>query len=164
MENYLSVDEISTELNVNRNTIYKKIKKLGLDSKKLDQESKKLLQESVEELHKRRNYADEFDLKAKNLKSASISSKRVSTLEERLIKVKTEYNNVVKSLDEVQLSLDIDGSVLRDDKNSKPYANPLLKSKCELCKTLKVLDDKIQDLEEKLKLANTSTNSSAIDD
>lgn len=164
MKSYLSVDEISTELQVNRNTIYKKIKQLGLDSKKLDIKSKKLLEDSVKELHNRRNYANEFEKKVKYLKNPTILSKSTSTMQERLADAKQSYNDVLKRLEEVKLSLDTYGTVLTNDDNKGQYQNPLVKTYNDLIKSRNLLSKEIQEWEDRLKLISTTTTGSAIDD
>ena len=165
MKNYYSVDEISTDLHVNRNTIYKKIKQLNLDSKKLDEESKKLLENSIVELKKRRKYAILFEEEVKNLKSDTISNKTTSTMELRLENAKQNYDDVMKRLAECKLSLDTYGTVLTNDDNKGQYQNPIIKTYNDLIKSRNVLSREIQDWEEKLKLvSNSNSMGSVIDD
>ena len=60
MKDYFTVDEISAEINVNRNTLYQKARKLGIDTSKIDENAKSLLIDACAETIARKREAKEL--------------------------------------------------------------------------------------------------------
>ena len=168
MQSYFTVDEISTEIDVNRNTLYQKARELGIDTSKITKIKKNKLIKACQSTIERKSEAKAFieDVKgAKVEKTDEISAHSGSTLEKRLAIAKKEFDNVSKSLAECQVAIDLKGTILMNGNNGTISSNPAVKTKCELLKQQNALQKTIQELEDTLKLTiSTSINVSVIDD
>lgn len=168
MQVYFSVDEISTEIDVNRNTIYQKARELDIDTSKITKTKKNQLIKACQSTIDRKNEAKGFvdDVKKAEVgQTDEISSQRGSTLEKRLEIAKKEFDNVSKSLAQCQVAIDLKGTILMNGNNGTISSNPAVKTKCELLKQQNALQKTIQDLENALKYSiSTSINESVIDD
>lgn len=168
MQVYFSVDEISTEIDVHRATIYQKARDLGIDTSKITKTKKNQLIKACKGIVERKNEAKGFidDVKKAEVgQTDEISSQRGSTLEKRLEIAKKEFDNVSKSLAQCQVAIDLKGTILMNGNNGTISSNPAVKTKCELLKQQNALQKTIQDLENALKYSiSTSINESVIDD
>lgn len=165
MKDYFSVGEISTEFGISRQTISKKIKELGIDSRKITEQDKDLIYKQCLTTIKAKDNRKELEEKEKLIETDTIVDKNGSTLEQRLEIAKREFDNLNKSLIKYQIAIETYGEYLIDEKNSQPYPNPLMKVKVDLWKQHNALQKTIQDLEDKLKYSiSSSLNDSAIDD
>lgn len=163
MKDYFTVDEISAEINVNRNTLYQKARKLGIDTSKIDENAKSLLIEACAETIARKREAKELLNGVEVSKSDLISLESESTLSKRLEIAKNEFNLITKSLAECQAVIDKKGTILMNGNNGTISSNPAVKTKCELLKQQNALQKTISDLESALKLSIESPHS-VIDD
>ena len=169
MQNYYSVDEISAEIGVNRNSIYQKAKILGIDTSRITEKRKMKLIKAVSPILDRKKEADAFldDVKgAKVGKTVEISNQSGSTLEQRLSIAKKEFDLITKSLAECQVAIEKKGTILMNGNNGTISSNPAVKTKCELLKQHNALQKTIQDLENTLKMsvAPISSKVNTIDD
>lgn len=165
MKDYFSVVGISAEFGISRQTLSKKIKELGLDSRKITADDKELLYQACQSNFEARNSRKELEEKVKAMITDSIVDKSGSTIEERLSQHKKRYDNLVKSIEHYQTAIDCYGEFYIDEKNNQAYPSPMVKMRNELLKQLVSIDTKIQDLEDKKKLSIASSlNDSAIDD
>lgn len=169
MQNYYSVDEISAEIGVNRNSIYQKAKILGIDTSRITEKRKTKLIKAVSPILDRKKEADAFldDVKsAKVGKTVEISHQSGSTLEQRLSIAKKEFDLITKSLAECQIAIEKKGTILMNGNNGTISSNPAVKTKCELLKQHNALQKTIQDLENAMKMsvAPISSKVNTIDD
>lgn len=169
MQNYYSVDEISAEIGVNRNSIYQKAKILGIDTSRITEKRKAKLIKAVSPILDRKKEADAFldDVKsAKVDKTVEISHQSGSTLEQRLSIAKKEFDLITKSLAECQIAIEKKGTILMNGNNGTISSNPAVKTKCELLKQHNALQKTIQDLENAMKMsvAPISSKVNTIDD
>lgn len=169
MQNYYSVDEISAEVGVNRNTIYQKARNLGIDTSKITEKRKIKLIQAVSDTIERKNEANEFlnDVKSEKVgKTVEIFGQSGSTLEQRLSIAKKEFDLITKSLAECQIAIEKKGTILMNGNNGTISSNPAVKTKCELLKQHNALQKTIQDLENALKMsvAPSVSKISTIDD
>lgn len=166
MKNYISVDEISAEIGVDRTTVYKKAKLMDIDTSRITETRKKRLIKALEPTISRKKDAFDFlnDIKTdKPLKTDPIVDLNGSTLEKRLYIAKQEFDKVCKSLNECQIAIEKKGTILMNGNNGTISSNPAVKTKCELLKQFNALQKTIQELEEKLRLS-APVNESPIDD
>lgn len=169
MQNYYSVDEISAEVGVNRNTIYQKARNLGIDTSKITEKRKIKLIQAVSDTIERKNEAEAFMNDVKNekvCKTVEIFGQSGSTLEQRLSIAKKEFDLITKSLAECQVAIEKKGTILMNGNNGTISSNPAVKTKCELLKQHNALQKTIQDLENALKMsvAPATSKISTIDD
>ena len=169
MQNYYSVDEISAEIGVNRNTIYQKARNLGIDTGKITENRKLKLIKACSETIERKKEAEDFlneSKKAKVEKTAEIAGQTGSTLEQRLAIAKKEFDLITKSLAECQVAIERKGTILMNGNNGTISSNPAVKTKCELLKQHNALQKTIQELENTLKMSVIPTISkiNTIDD
>ena len=168
MQNYFTIDEISSEINVNRNTLYQKARELSIDTSKITKIKKNKLIKACESTISRKNEAKEFISDISSVKLGEIdeiSSQSGSTLLKRLEIAKKEFDNVSKSLKQCQVAIDLKGTILMNGNNGTISSNPAVKTKCELLKQQNALQKTIQELEDTLKYSiSTSKIESAIDD
>lgn len=160
MQNYFSIDEISKEIDVNRNTLYKKAKELDLDTSKLTKKDKTALIKACEDTIKRKSEAKSYLEATKDLKvskSDEILNQSGSTLEKRLEIAKREFDNVNKALIQVEMAIEQTGIVIMNGNNGTTSMSPAMKVKLELLKQHNALQKTIQDLEDKMRF--TITNS-----
>lgn len=165
MQDYISVGAISTEFGISRQTISKKLKELGIDSRKITQEDKELLYNACKNNFLAKEGRKDYEEKVKLIETDPILTKSGSTLEERLIIAKREFDNLNKSLLECQIILDTYGHFSINGDDNKPYPNNAMKTKIELLKQHNALQKTIQELEDKKKLSiSSSIRNSVIDD
>lgn len=166
MQNYHTVDGISAEIGVSRATLSKKCAELGIDVSKITDARKRKLISAVSSTIQRKEEAKAFlnDIKSdKVAQSDTISAQSGSTLEQRLIIAKQEFDKVHQSLLECQIAIEKKGTILMNGNNGTISSNPAIKTKCELLKQFNALQKTIQDLEDKQKYVS-STPKSPIDD
>ena len=167
MQNYHSIDEISAEIGVSRATLSKKANFLGFDVSKITDARKKRLIKACEPTIERKKEAENFLKETKSVKVGQIEpivNQTGSTLEQRLIIAKQEFDKVHQSLLECQVAIEKKGTILMNGNNGTISSNPAIKTKCELLKQFNALQKTIQDLEDKLKYTSIPTESSPIDD
>lgn len=163
---YISIDDIAKEVGINRNTVYKKAHDLDIDTSNITPAKKKLILKACEDTIARKKEANEFLEDIKNVKvekSDEISGISGSTLEQRLMIAKKEFDNVSKSLMECQVAIDTKGTILMNGNNGTISSNPAVKTKCELLKQQNALQKTISDLENSLKMTVAITKD-VIDD
>lgn len=163
MKHYFTVDEISAEIDVNRNTLYKKAKSLNIDTSKITKTDKASLIEACSETIARKREAKELLSGIEVSETDKISLESESTLEKRLEIAKNQFNLITKSLAECQAVIDKKGTILMNGNNGTISSNPAVKTKCELLKQHTALQKTISDLESALKLSFASPHS-VIDD
>lgn len=163
MKYYYSLDEISTEIGVSKETLRKKCYKLGIETSSIDADDKKVLIEACAETIARKREAKELLNGVEVSKSDLISLESESTLSKRLEIAKNEFNLITKSLAECQAVIDKKGTILMNGNNGTISSNPAVKTKCELLKQQNALQKTISDLESALKLSIESPHS-VIDD
>lgn len=166
MQNYHTVDAISTEIGVSNVTIFKKAAELGIETSKITDAKKRKLIEACAETIERKKEAKAFlkDINGEKIENKQvISGQNGSTLEQRLIIAKQEFDKVHQSLLECQIAIEKKGTILMNGNNGTISSNPAIKTKCELLKQFNALQKTIQDLEDKLKFASSSSKS-PIDD
>lgn len=163
MEHYFSVDEISAETDIHRNTLYAKAKKLGVDTSRIGQTEKQKLIDACAETLERKREAQEFISGAEVGESEMISLESASTLEQRLYIAKKEFNLITKSLADCQMVIDRKGTIIMNP-NGAVSMNPAVKTKCELLKQQNALQKTISDLESSLKITAPIQKHSVIDD
>lgn len=167
MQDYISVGEISTMIGVSDKKIYKVAKDLGVDTKKITNKELLLIQEGCSDTIERKKQANELAdelKKAKLEKSEEISNQNGSTIEQRLINAKKDYDKVLKNIVACDYLIDSKGEFITNSNNGAVSSNPALKTKCELLKQKNALDKTINELEEKLKLTIATSKFSVIDD
>ena len=164
MKDYFSLDEISREIEVSKETIRKKCYQLGIDTKEIDIKSKKILIDALAETIQRKTEAKEFLNELNSGESEAISMKNESTLEQRLYIAKMEFNRITKSLEECQIAIDKKGTIMMNGNNGTVSSNPAVKTKCELLKQQNALQKTISDLEQSLKMSIPSKDKKIIDD
>ena len=160
MQDYYSVGAISTEIGVSDKKIYKVAKDLGLNTKEIGENEKKLIKEACLDTILRKKQANELvnDLKSAKLdKSGTIYSKSGSTLEERLLNAKQDYDKVIKNILACDFMIETNGEFITNSNNGAVSPHPALKTKCELLKQKNALDKTINELEEKLKLSKSTS-------
>lgn len=162
MEHYFSVDEISAEIDVNRNTLYTKARNLNIDTSRIGENEKQMLIDACSETIARKKEAKELLSDVKVKKSELIDLKNTSTLEQRLFIAKKEFNLITKSLAECQAVIDKKGTILMNGNNGTISSNPAVKTKCELLKQQNALQKTISELESSMRIV-PSTHS-VIDD
>lgn len=165
MQNYYTIDEISVEIGVNRNTLYQKAREIDLDTSKITKKRKEKLIKACEGTILRKIEANEFieDVKsAKVPKTDEILKESGSTLEKRLSIAKREFDNVNKSLMECQVAIELKGTILMNGNNGTISSNPAVKTKCELLKQHNALQKTIQELEDNLKLSKTNIDKKSV--
>ena len=162
MKHYFTVEEISTEIGVNVNTIYQKARKLEIDTSKIDESAKESLINACASTIARKKEAKEFLNGAEVSESEMISLESESTLAKRLEIAKNEFNLITKSLADCQMVIDRKGTIILNN-NGAISSNPAVKTKCELLKQQNALQKTISDLESALKLSIESPHS-VIDD
>ena len=161
MQNYFTIDEISNEIDVNRNTLYQKARDLGIDTSKITKIRKNKLIKACQSTIERKKEANAFSEAIKNAKvekTDKIANQSGSTLEQRLLKAKKDYDNVNKSLAECQIAIDLHGTLIQNGNNGTISSNPAVKTMCELLKQKNALDKTINELEEKLKLSKSTSD------
>lgn len=167
MKNYFKIDEISIEIDVNRNTLYKKARLLNIDTSKITLAKKKKLIKACESTINRKKRAKKFISDVRKVKVDEfneISSESGSTLEKRLSIAKKEFDNVSKSLLECQKTIDLKGTIIMNGNNGTISSNPAVRTKCELLKQQNSLQKTIQDLEDALKMSKSNTSTKKVID
>ena len=164
MKNYFTLDEISREIGVSRETLRKKCRILGIDTQKVTLSRKNKLIKACSETIKRKTEAKEFLTGAKAEESDLISLESVSTLDKRLEIAKNEFNLITKSLKDCQMAIDRKGTIIMNGNNGTISSNPAVKTKCELLKQQNALQKTISELEQALKMSIPVSESNTIDD
>lgn len=163
MKNYFSVAEISAEIGVSKDVIYKNARILDIETSKIDADAKKKLIEACSSTIERKKEAKEFITGADPDKSEEISLETESTLGQRLFIAKKEFNLINKSLADCQMVIDRKGTIILNN-NGAISSNPAIKTKCELLKQFNALQKTISDLEQSLKMVTPINKKSVIDD
>ena len=164
MENYFTLDEISREIDVSKETLRKKCYQLGLETRQIDAETKKILLDACAETIQRKTEAKELLSDVEVDESEMISLESASTLEQRLYIAKKEFNLITRSLAECQAVIEKKGTILSNGNNGTVSMNPAVKTKCELLKQQNALQKTISDLESSLKITAPIQKHSVIDD
>lgn len=162
MKDYFSVAEISAEIGVSKDVIYKHARILDIDTSKIDDQAKEMLIDACSETINRKKEAKEFLTGADPSESEEISLDSESTLSQRLYIAKKEFNFITKSLADCQMAIERKGTIILNN-NGAISSNPAIKTKCELLKQHNALQKTISDLEQALKMAAPAKNK-VIDD
>lgn len=165
MQVYYSIEEISKDIGISRQTLTKRVKKLGLDSKKLGNKERELIIADVQDEIDKKNVSKDVlksVIGAYNVQSVSISSINGATYEQRLEISKQKLDFVTKELDKLEKAIADSGSII-DNANGSISQSPVVKTFNDYLKSYNTLQKTINELEEKLKLS-TTTRDSAIDD
>lgn len=142
MKNYFTVDEISAEIGLNRITLYKKAKLLGIDTSKITKTVKKKLINACKETISRKEDAKEFEqaIKSKKVAKKNLlvgkSGKELEIMLELAIK---DFDNNQKSIEECQFAIEEKGTIINNGNNGTISSNPAVKTKTELLKSQSVL-------------------------
>lgn len=161
---YISVSDLSSELNVSVQSIYAKAKKMDIDTKKIGDQEKEMLRQSFTEVSKLKKNASEFEKASASVQCTEISSQSGSTLEQRLADAKQKFDNLNRTIANYQLAIDTYGDVFTNESNGQPYVNPVQKSLNDALKQYAVINKTINELEEKLKYSVSVPADSVIDD
>ncbi len=159
MQGYYSIGVISNEIDVSDKTLYKIAKKLGLDTKKIGDKEKQMLIDECKSTISNKKKSKAFveaTKKVKVEKSDDISMISGSTLEQRLIKAKKDYDYVSQSIDKYKKLIDLQGAG-KTNVNGTTTSNPFAKDVREFIKVKIALDKSISELEEKLKLSKSTS-------
>ena len=163
MQNYFTLDAISSEIGVSRQTLRKKCYQLDIDIQKIGKTNKKKLIKACSDTIARKREAKDLLNAIEVSETDKISLESESTLEKRLEIAKNEFNLITKSLAECQTVINKKGTILMNGNNGTISSNPAVKTKCELLKQQNALQKTISELESALKLSFASPNS-VIDD
>lgn len=167
MSNYYSVGSISTEIGVSDKTIYARAKKLGIDVQKIGEAEKRELLDSLNEYISFKDTTKAVIDKQKQVKAENVESildQSGSTIENRLIDLKREYDAVNVALIEIEEIIQDTGRIAMNP-NGSTNISSAMKTKLELLKQFVSLQTKIQDLEDKMRFSITNTiDESAIED
>lgn len=165
MKGYYSVEEISKKIGISRQKLTNRIKKLGFNTKKLgDEEFKAILYDCLDVLQGKKEQSGllEADSSTKVKQTAKISNKSGSTIEQRLKMAKIELDFIKMQLEKEKAKILACGSTVKSS-NGNSSQSSAMKTYNDLIKSFNIIDNKITDLELKLKLTSTST-AKAIDD
>lgn len=168
MPKYFTLDEISKEIgDISYESVRKKCKALGFDSKKITKNMKQELIDACSETIKRKASTKEFLEMQKSIKVGTLDSivgQSGSTIEIRLLDAKREYDAVNTALVEIEEVIKMTGRIISNGNNGSTSMSSAMKTKLELLKQFISLQKTIQDLEDKLKYSIMKTEESAIDD
>lgn len=159
MPNYITLDEISSKINVSYETLRKKCYKLGIEPQKITKTKEKQLIKACQDTIDRKNEAKDLISSLGNVKVSKndeIVNESGSTLEKRLFNAKKDYDNIVKNIIASDYLIEEKGEYIVNGNNGTVSLNPALKGKIELIKQKNALDKTINELEEKLKLSRST--------
>ena len=153
MKNYFTIDEISVETGVNRNTLYQKARILEIDTSKITKAKKNKLIKACSETISRKEEAKEFE---QSLKSKKVSKKNLlvgkcgKELEIMLDLALKDFDDNQNSIKECQYAIELKGTIIQNGNNGTISSNPAVKTKTELLKSQTALRKDIMALKEAL--------------
>ena len=165
MKDYYTIEEISKEFGISRQKLSPKAKKLGFDLKMITEEQKNVLFDVCSDVLEGKANQSAILMSKSELKIAKkplISNLTGATSEETLKDAKKRFDFVVECLNECEKNIRENGIGVKSS-NGNTAQNTYVKSYNDFSKTYTALLKQINELEDKLKITN-STTARAIDD